>query len=53
MPKYKCPDCGGEFDEPAVEYPVAENKPSTTVPTPVIGSPVYKCPFCGRIMLGL
>ena len=39
---YKCPDCKGEFNNPAF------------IPAP--GSAIagtYKCPFCGRMMLGV
>jgi len=53
MPRYKCPDCGGEFDEPAVVHHITEDDGRTTAPTHIVGSPVYKCPFCGRIMVGL
>ncbi len=34
---YKCPDCKGEFNTPAFD-------PTITL---------YKCPFCGREMVGL
>ena len=37
---YKCPDCNGEFNQPAMQ------SISSTWTT-------YKCPFCGRTMKGL
>jgi len=39
---YKCPDCGGEFNEPSTE---SSNGTSFYFN--------YKCPFCGREMKGL
>ena len=35
---YKCPDCNGEFTFPSIQ--------STSTIS-------YKCPFCGRIMIGV
>lgn len=38
---YECPDCHGKFNSPAIEYPTTSTKL------------ISKCPFCGRLMLGL
>ena len=37
---YKCPECGGEFNYPAVEYGCGTDS-------------TYKCPFCGKKMEGM
>ncbi len=38
---YKCPDCGGRFNTPAMEGVSSTSNPN------------QRCPFCGLIMEGL
>lgn len=40
---YQCPDCHGKFQDPVLSL----SNCSTN------GLKVYKCPFCGRILVGL
>jgi len=52
MPKYKCPYCGGEFDEPATRPKVTIDS-NATITAMVSTGVIYVCPFCGRVMEGL
>jgi len=41
---YKCPECKGEFKNPAMKITYDQNNNTITK---------YSCPFCNRIMEGL